>query len=52
MARRAFGIYPTGLAAVARQLGLPLDHHNAASDAAVCAEIVLRAYAEMTTADG
>ena len=37
MARRAFGIYPTGLAAVAKQLGLSLDHHNAASDAAACA---------------
>ena len=45
MARRALGIYPTGLAVVAERLGLSLDHHNAASDAAACAQIVLRAHA-------
>jgi DNA polymerase-3 subunit epsilon len=43
MARRALGIYPTGLAVVAARLGIPLDHHNAASDASACAQIVLRA---------
>jgi DNA polymerase-3 subunit epsilon len=42
MARRALGIYPTGLAVVAKRLGLSLDHHDAASDAAACAQIVLR----------
>ena len=46
MARRALGIYPTGLAVVAKRLGLSLDHHNAASDAAACAQIVLRAHDE------
>ena len=45
MARRELGIYPTGLAVVAKRLGVALEHHNAASDAAACAEIVLRARA-------
>jgi DNA polymerase-3 subunit epsilon len=46
MARQALGIYPTGLAVVAKRLGLTLDHHNAASDAAACAQIVLSAHAK------
>jgi DNA polymerase-3 subunit epsilon len=44
-ARRAWGIYPTKLPIVAATLGIPLDHHDAASDAEACAEIVLRARA-------
>ena len=44
MARRSLGLYPTGLAVVAGRLGIALDHHNAASDAEACAQIVLRAY--------
>ncbi len=44
MARRSLGIYPTGLAVVAKRLGIPLEHHNAASDAEACAQIVLRAH--------
>jgi DNA polymerase-3 subunit epsilon len=43
LARRVWGIYPTGLAAVARALGIALRHHDAGSDANACAEIVIRA---------
>jgi DNA polymerase-3 subunit epsilon len=43
LARSTFGIYPTRLPNVAAWLGLALDHHNAASDAEACAEIVLHA---------
>jgi DNA polymerase-3 subunit epsilon len=43
LARSAFGIYPTRLPDVATWLGLALDHHNAASDAEACAQIVLHA---------
>lgn len=44
LARRVWGIYPTRLDCVAAELGLPLRHHDAASDAEACAGIVLRAY--------
>jgi DNA polymerase III subunit epsilon len=43
LARRVWGIYPTKLDRVAARLGLALNHHDAASDAEVCAQIVLRA---------
>ena len=45
LARRTWRIYPTRLPCVAEFLGLPLDHHDAASDAEACAAIVLRAHA-------
>jgi len=31
---------------VCGRLGIPLDHHEALSDASACAEILLRAHAE------
>ncbi len=43
LARERWGLRPTTLRHVADYLGIPLDHHNAASDAEACAEIVLRA---------
>jgi DNA polymerase-3 subunit epsilon len=44
LARRTWGIYPTRLDVVAARLGLPLCHHDAASDAEACAQIVLLAH--------
>jgi DNA polymerase-3 subunit epsilon len=44
LARRVWGIYPTRLDVVAARLGVPLRHHDAASDAEACAQIVLRAH--------
>ena len=43
IARRTWGIYPTKLSNVCARLGLPLDHHNALSDAEAYAGIVLAA---------
>ncbi len=43
MARRAWNIRPTRLDNVCRHLGIPLQHHNAASDAEACARIVIAA---------
>lgn len=43
IARREFGIYPTGLNNVCRKLRIPLRHHNALSDAHACARIVMMA---------
>jgi DNA polymerase-3 subunit epsilon len=43
IARRAFGIYPTKLSNVCQVLGIPLNHHEALSDARACAQIVMRA---------
>jgi DNA polymerase-3 subunit epsilon len=43
IARRAWGIYPTKLSDVCARLGLPLNHHDALSDAEACARIVLAA---------
>lgn len=45
LARRVWGIFPTRLDCVAEELGIPLVHHDAMSDAEACAEIVLRAWA-------
>jgi DNA polymerase-3 subunit epsilon len=43
LARRTWGIYPTKLSDVCRRLGLPLRHHDPASDAEACAQIVIAA---------
>jgi DNA polymerase III subunit epsilon len=43
LARKVWNIYPTKLPLVCSHLGIPLDHHNAASDAEACAHIVLAA---------
>ncbi len=43
MARRVLGIYPTGLSVVAQRLKVPLNHHDALSDANACAHIVIAA---------
>lgn len=43
LARRVWGIYPTKLPDVCRRLGIPLRHHDAASDAEACARIVMAA---------
>ena len=42
-ARSIWGFYPTTLADVCRQLGIPLQHHDAESDARACARILLAA---------
>jgi len=46
MARRIWAIRPTKLSDVCARLCLPLLHHDAASDALACANIVLRAINE------
>lgn len=43
VARAVWGVYPTKLPDVCRHLKLPLVHHDAASDARACAQIVLAA---------
>ena len=43
VARQVWGIYPTKLPLVCRALDIPLKHHDAASDAAACAQILVRA---------
>jgi len=43
MSRRAWNIYPTKLSDVCRRLDIPLNHHEALSDAMACAQIVLAA---------
>ncbi len=45
IARRFFGFRPARLPDVCAQLGIPLDHHDAGSDAEACARIVLAAQA-------
>lgn len=47
VARTAWNLRPTRLPDVARHLRLPLTHHNAASDAELCARIVLAAGADL-----
>jgi DNA polymerase-3 subunit epsilon len=42
-ARSIWGFYPTTLADVCRQLQIPLQHHDAESDARACARILLAA---------
>lgn len=43
LARRVWDIRPTSLSIVCRYLGLPLNHHEALSDAEACAGIVVAA---------
>jgi DNA polymerase III subunit epsilon len=43
MSRQVWGLYPTKLSDVCRHFRIPLNHHNAASDALACAKIVLKA---------
>ncbi len=46
LARRTWGLYPTKLPHVCQYLGIPLNHHDAASDAEACARIVIAALKE------
>jgi DNA polymerase-3 subunit epsilon len=46
LARRIWGLNPADLKSCARFLCVPLDHHEALSDANACAEIILAAEAE------
>ncbi len=43
LARQTWNLFPTKLPNVCAFLNIPLDHHNAASDAEACARIVLAA---------
>jgi DNA polymerase-3 subunit epsilon len=43
LARKTWNLYPTKLPHVCAHLNIPLEHHNAASDAEACARIVLEA---------
>lgn len=43
LARRTWKLFPTKLPYVCNHLGIPLEHHNAASDAEACARIVIAA---------
>lgn len=43
LSRSQWGIYPTKLPNVCSVLGIPLNHHDAASDAKACASIAIRA---------
>lgn len=47
LARRAWAIRPTKLNNVCDRLGIPLSHHDPVSDAEACAEIVVRAAAQL-----
>ncbi len=44
LARRILKIYPTNLPAVCARLGIPLNHHDARSDAEACARIMIAAH--------
>lgn len=50
LARDQWQLYPTRLPDVCRHLGLPLDHHDPASDAEACARIMLAIQAERAAA--
>lgn len=43
LARRLWNVYPTKLPDVCRHFRIPLNHHDAESDALACAKIVLEA---------
>ena len=43
IARQSWNLYPTKLPDVCRHLEIPLQHHNALSDATACAKIVIEA---------
>jgi DNA polymerase-3 subunit epsilon len=45
IARATWRLFPTRLPDVCRYLGIPLEHHQALSDAEACARIVLAAEA-------
>ncbi|MDF1564390.1 MAG: 3'-5' exonuclease [Deltaproteobacteria bacterium] len=45
LARRVFDIFPTKLPLVCEALRIPLQHHDPASDAEACAQIVIQAAA-------
>lgn len=47
LARRVWNLRPTKLPDVCSFLGIPLDHHRAASDAEACAHIVIAAHQAM-----
>lgn len=47
LARAAWGLHPTTLPDVCRHLRIPLQHHNALSDAEACAQIVMAARRSM-----
>ena len=44
IARKTWGIYPTKLSDVCKQLKIPLTHHHALSDAEACAKIVIKSF--------
>lgn len=44
LARKVFGIFPTKLSNVCERLKIDLNHHEALSDAAACAQIVIAAH--------
>lgn len=46
LARKVWNIFPTKLPDVCKELGISLNHHDAASDALACANIVLRAISD------
>ncbi len=46
LARATWGIFPTKLNCVCEQLKIPLQHHDALSDARACAKILLAAAAQ------
>lgn len=43
LARKTWGLFPTRLPDVCRHLDIPLEHHQALSDAEACARIVIEA---------
>lgn len=43
LARSAWRVFPTKLPDVCKKLGIPLNHHDPASDAEACARIVIEA---------
>lgn len=47
LARKKWGIYPTKLPDVCSYLNIPLNHHEALSDAMACAKIVIAASENM-----
>jgi len=46
IARRVWNIFPTKLNLVCEKLSIPLNHHEALSDAQACAQILVRAHQE------
>jgi DNA polymerase-3 subunit epsilon len=43
LSRKIWKLYPTNLPAVCRHFGIPLKHHDAASDTEACARIMIEA---------